>query len=54
MVSREEVISAWNGGNTSLFRNEGSVSINVDSQEGVKPHCWVTPALRRGADGRLI
>jgi len=53
LVSREQVSFAWNGGER-LFVPERGVSINGESQEGVRPPYWVILAFRRGGEGGLI
>ena len=53
LVSREHVTFAWNGGERRFVPERG-VSINGESQEGVRPPYWVILAFRRGAEGRLI
>jgi len=53
LVSREHVTFAWNGGERT-FAPEKGVSINGESQEGVRPPYWVILAFRRGAEGSVI
>jgi len=53
LVSREHVTFAWNGGERRFVPERG-VSINGESQEGVRPPYWVILAFRRGAEGGLI
>lgn len=53
LVSREHVTFAWNGGERRFVPEKG-VSINGESQEGVRPPYWVILAFKRGAEGGLI
>lgn len=53
LVDREHVTFAWNGGERRFFPERG-VSINGESQEGVRPPYWVILAFRRGAGDGLI
>lgn len=53
LVSREGVTFAWNGGERQFFPERG-VSINGESQEGVRPPYWVILAFRRGGKGDVI
>lgn len=53
LVSREHVTFAWNGGERRFVPEKG-VSINGESQEGVRPPYWVILAFKRGAEGDLV
>lgn len=53
LVSREHVTFAWNGGERRFVPEKG-VSINGESQEGMRPPYWVILAFKRGAEGDLI
>lgn len=52
-ASRDDVTFIWNGGERRFTPGRG-VSINGDSQEGMRPSYWVILAFRRGADGSVI
>lgn len=52
-VSREHVTFAWKDGERR-FSPEKGVSINGESQEGVRPPYWVILAFKRSAEGRVI
>lgn len=52
-VSRDEVKFKWSGGEIA-HRPERGVSINGESQEGIRPPYWVILAFRRGKDGQVI
>lgn len=52
-VSRDEAVFAWSGGEKS-FRPERGMSINGESQDGIRPPYWVILAFCRGNDGRVI
>ena len=53
LVSREHVTFSWNGGELR-FAPERGVSINGESQEGMRPPYWVILAFRRSAEGSLV
>jgi uncharacterized membrane protein YgcG len=50
LVSREHVTFAWNGGER-MFAPEKGVSINGESQEGVRPPYWVSGDGGNAGDG---
>lgn len=52
-VNRENVIFSWPGGELE-FTPERGVSINGESQDGLRPPYWVILAFRRGTDGSVI
>ncbi|MBU9819631.1 hypothetical protein J1782_06995 [Rahnella sp. BCC 1045] len=52
-VTREHVTFAWNGGERRFVPERG-VSINGESQEGLRPPYWVILAFKRGTEGGLI
>ena len=52
-VTREHVMFTWNGGELT-YAPEKSVSINGESQEGIRPPYWVILAFRRGANGTVV
>lgn len=53
LVSREDVTFSWKGGKRKFVPERG-ISINGESQEGVRPPYWVILAFRRSAGGSLI
>lgn len=53
LVCREHVTFSWKGGELR-FEPERGVSINGESQGGIRPPYWVILAFRRSAKGSLI
>lgn len=52
-VSRDEVVFKWANGKMRFAPQRG-VSINGESQDGVRPPYWIILAFRRGTDGSVI
>ncbi|MEZ2682346.1 hypothetical protein [Providencia rettgeri] len=53
LVNREQVTFSWHDGERQ-FAPERGISINGESQDGIRPPYWVILAFRRGAEGEVI